>query len=245
MSIFRRRSFTETVEGRRRFFAWTRLFLVVFLVFELVSHGLLSALEVRSASMTPTLLPGDRLLSSPLTLGPRSVFGRLPALSRPERGDLVLVYPPYEEVVGFLPSIADSLVRFTTFQRLSLLHRGPEAAISGPFVARVIALPGDEVSMEDFVFKVRPADSIHALTEFEFSTRRYDIKKPTLPEGWKSGYPLAGDMDSRLMSKDEYFVAADERGSASDSRTWGPIALRHFSARLLLRYWPFSRFGSL
>jgi signal peptidase I len=245
VSIFRRRSFTETVEGRRRFFARAKLFLIVFLVLEFVSVFFLSALVVGSNSMSPTLLPGDRVLGSPLLLGPRTLFGALPAFSRPERGDLVLVYPPYESRVGPLAAFGDSLLRFVSFQQLSLLRTGKAAAISGPFIARVIALPGDEVSMEDFVFKVRPAASAHALTEFEFSSKRYDIRKPNLPEGWKQGYPLSGTMARRTMSADEYFVATDERGAASDSRAWGPLGIRHFSSRLLLRYWPFDRFGSL
>jgi len=244
MSIFRRRSFTETVEGRQRFLSRAGFFLVLFLVFEVVSGSFLSTFSVGSTSMSPSIAPGDRLLASPLLLGPGTVFGRLPVLSRPARGDLVLVRPPFSRDPGPFATFADSLVRFVTFQRLSFSEPAEAAALNGPFVERVIALPGDEVSMTDFVFKVRSAGSDHALTEFEFSSRRYDIHRPRLPEGWTAGDPLAGDMAPRLLAKGEYFVALDDRGATSDSRSWGPVGLAQFRSRVLLRYWPFATFGS-
>lgn len=243
MSKFRRRSFTETVEGRRRFFGRLLLFIVVFVAFEAVSGLFLGAYAVSSATMEPTISPGDRLLASPLPFGPRTVFGKIPPFARPSRGDLVLIYPPYVNYSGFFAVAADSLVRFLSFQRLSILNRGSEEPIEGPFVERVIGLPGDELAMVDFVFKVRPAGTDHSLTEFEFSASRYDIQKPSRPAGWSEADPLSGSMRSIYLGKDEYFLAMDDRGSVSDSRAWGPLGISHFKGRILLRFWPFGRFG--
>lgn len=244
MSIFaHRKSYSETVEGRRRLLSRLKVLLIVFLAFEFVAGLFLSASAVSSSAMEPSLSPGDRILSSPLVYGPLTILGKLPAPIKPERGDLILADPPYAARPGFFRALLESLVRFVTFQQLSLPEPGYSPALMGPFVERVVALPGDEITMEDFVFKVRPAGQAHFLTEFELSALRYDITKPKLPEGWTDSLPLSGSMAPRTLGKDEYFLAGDNRGASSDSRLWGPVGLDRFRGRIFLRYWPFKGFG--
>jgi hypothetical protein len=134
-------------------------------------------------------------------------------------------------------------VRFVTFQLVSPA-RGRDPILSAPTVQRVIAEPGDTVMMEDFVFKVKSADSDQYLTEFEHSSKRYDISHKEPPESWDQAFPGSGHMEPRLLGKDEYFVAGDSRSESSDSRLWGPSRLELFRAKVVLRYWPVGRFGS-
>ncbi len=218
------------------------MLLLVFLAFELVAGLLFMAVSVSSKSMAPTIAAEDRLLATPLLYGPATFLGKLPALVKPARGDIALIDPPYAERPAFLAAVTDALLRFLTFQRFSpLAAKG--SALKGPFIERVIALPGDTVEMEDFIFKVKTSESGHFLTEFELSEHRYDISKPDLPQGWSEDYPLSGRMRPIVLGKDEYFVAGDNRGASSDSRLWGPIGKSHFKAKALLRYWPFRHFG--
>lgn len=244
MPLLRRKSYTEKVEGRRRFLLRAGLFLLVFLAFEVVSGVFLKTYAVSSASMGPGLAPGDRLLASPLPYGPLTLFGKLPPLLRPGRGDLVVVRPPFVRDHGAPGEVLRALVRFVSLQLYEPRLREEDPSVEGPFLARVIALPGDEISMEDFVFKVRAADAGDALTEFEYSSRRYDIHKPALPEGWSRDFPRSGQMAPLVLGKDEYFVATDDRSLGADSRVWGPLGSSSFLAKVLLRYWPFARFGS-
>lgn len=237
-----RRSYAETVEGRRKLLSRLKVLLIVFIAFEAVVGLFVASFAVSSAAMAPTILPGDLVLASPIVYGPVTALGKLPGPSRPERGDLVLVDPPYAQRPSFWTSVADSFLRFVTFQRLSLAGRGSDASLRGPFVERVIGLPGDTVSMRDFVFKVKSGG--HELTEFELSSRRYDITKPGLPKGWDPSFPLSGSMAARELGKDEYFLASDNRGCTSDSRLWGPVKLDRIRAELFFRYWPFRRLGS-
>lgn len=246
MSILsNRKSYAETVEGRRRVASRLGVLLLVFLSFELIGSVFMAAFSVSSSAMRPSLYPGDLVLVSPLLYGPETVFGKLPPFSKPQRGGLVIVRPPYTERPGFWAAAADAFVRFVTFQRLSIVGKEGQGSVAGPFIERVIALPGDTVKMEDFVFMVKQKGSQHFLTEFELSSLRYDIEKPVLPEGWATGYPLSGSMAERVLGKEEYFVAGDNRGASSDSRFWGAIGLDRFKALVFLRYWPFSRFGAL
>lgn len=245
MPFSRRKSYTEKVEGRRKLLLRMGVFLLVFVVFEIISGLFLKTYSVSSDSMAPTLRSGDHLLVSPLPLGPLTAFGKLPPMVKPRRGDLVLVRPPFVGDAGFFATLARSFVRFVTLQLYAPSSAAHDPAVEGPFVVRVIALPGDEVSMDDFVFMVKSGDSEDSLTEFEFSSRRYDIHKPALPEGWTRDFPLSGSMQPRVLGKDEYFVAVDDRGSSADSRTWGPVNVSSFVGKVLLVYWPFGRFGGL
>jgi signal peptidase I len=217
--------------------------LAFFLCFELVSAFFLTAYSASSASMSPTILPGDRLLAFPLAFGPSTVFGKLPGVSRPERGDLAVIDPPFAPKSGFWKKLGSAFVRFATLQMLSLDGSRAGRALSGPMIQRVIGLPGDIVEMKDFVFKVKPAGSTAALTEFELSRTGYDISKESLPENWSAALPGSGDMESVTLGKDEYFVAGDARSASSDSRLWGPVKLERFRSRVILRYWPLARLG--
>lgn len=237
-----RKSYAETVEGRRRFLTRLGVLLLVFVAFEVVVGLFLATFSVSSSAMEPTLARRDYVLATPLVYGPSTFLGKIPAPVKPSRGDIVLVEPPYGRRPSFFRALADSFVRFVTLQRISLM-RGPEATLLGPFAARVIGMPGDTVEMDDFVFKVQAAGTDHFLTEFELSHDRYDIQKPNLPQGWSDEWPLSGKMPARTLGKDEYFVAGDNRAVASDSRSWGPVGIAHFKAKILLRYWPFSHFG--
>jgi signal peptidase I len=239
----RRRSYAEAVENRRKTMARLGVLVLFFVAFELLTGLFLAAYSIRSSAMAPTVAPGDLVVATPLAFGPRTPFGKLPGVSRPERGDLVLAEPPFSEDLGFWRRLADSFVRFLTFQRLSLSRSGGAASLTGPMLERVVGLPGDIVVMEDFVFKVKTEGSDHFLTEFELSRRRYDISKAPLPAGWKESFPASGTMAALTLDKDQYFLAGDSRSGSSDSRLWGPIRAERLVARVLLRYWPPSRFG--
>mgnify|MGYP001160695942 CR=1 FL=1 len=244
MSILsHRKSYAETVEGRRRFLSKIKVLLIFFFGFCVLTSLFMAAFSISSSAMKPSLLPGDRVLASPFVYGPATVVGKIPAPFKPERGDIALVDPPYAEKQSFWFLLGDAFVRFVTFQQLGLKDPSAQASLRGPFIERVIALPGDEVMMEGFVFKVRPAGSAHFLTEFELSNSSYDIEKGELPANWSDADPLSGTMKPWVLGKDEYFVAGDNRRASSDSRLWGPIGIGQFRAKIFLRYWPFPRFG--
>jgi signal peptidase I len=243
--LSRRKSYTEAVQGRRRLARRLGVLLVVFVSYELVSSLFLSSFAMTSAAMSPTILPGDRFIATPLGFGPSTIFGKLPGISRPERGDIVVVEPSYARRIGFWERLLDSFVRFVSLQLLSPARGGPDGVLSAPSLQRVIGLPGDTIRMDDFVFKVKPAGSDQFLTEFELSSRPYDISQEPAPASWRDDLPGSGHMELRVLGNDEYFLAGDARSSSGDSRLWGPISLDRFRSKALLRYWPPKSFGAL
>jgi signal peptidase I len=241
----KRRSYAEAVQGRRKTLRRLGLLLIVFVCYELLFGLFLSTYATRSQAMAPTVLPGDKILATPLAFGPRTLFGKIPGFAHPERGDIVVADPNYARRVGFWTILSDSFVRFITFQLVSPAQSGPDGMLSAPTLLRVVGLPGDTIAMDDFIFKVKAAGNDQFLTEFELSTSRYDISHEDPPASWSADLPGSGHMAARTLGKDEYFLAGDARSSSSDSRLWGPVRIDRFRDKVLLRYWPPRRFGQL
>jgi signal peptidase I len=195
--------------------------------------------------MEPTILPGDRLLATPLPFGPHTLFGKMPGFARPEHGDIVVAEPNYGRRMDFFETLSDSFIRFITFQLVSPSIAGRDGMLSAPTLLRVVGLPGDTIEMDNFIFKVKAAGADQSLTEFELSSNRYDISQDKAPDSWNADLPGSGRMGERVLGKDEYFLAGDARSSSSDSRLWGPVHVERFRAKVLLRYWPPKRFGAL
>ena len=154
------------------------------------------------------------------------------------RGSVVLVEMFREEKPNPFFGILDGVVRFFTFQRLGLIDQREHL-----FVKRVIGLPGDEISMTNFVARVRAGGSPYSLTEFEVTERDYTPDIPRLPALWDSSLPFSGNLEPIILGNNETFLLSDDRSNTNDSRTWGPVPIRNITGRALFRYWPLTRLG--
>jgi signal peptidase I len=84
------------------------------------------------------------------------------------------------------------------------------------FIKRIVALPGDFVKIENgSVF----------------------INGNELPEPYETQKTQGAESIS--LSDGEYFVLGDNRGSSSDSRSFGPIDEDSIKGRVFFVYWPF------
>ncbi len=195
--------------------------------------------------MAPTIESGDRLMASPLLYGPRiRAFGWiLPGFTEPHRGDLVTIRPGFMEEASAIRRLANPVVRFATVERVRL-DDGADWH-SAVHVKRIIGLPGDTVRMERFVVFVRPSGEDGFLSEFELARRPYETSTEGLPDGWRGEDPFGDAMEEVVLGPDEYFVVGDDRALSIDSRHWGPIGERAIHGRVIFRYWPLRRIGSL
>lgn len=96
------------------------------------------------------------------------------------------------------------------------------------FIKRVIATPGQSVSLENSTFYVDglPLPESYIPADFE-----------TLPGRFLK------EVGQYTLGPDEYFVSGDNRPFSSDSRAWGPITKRDIVGRAFFRYWPVSAVG--
>lgn len=238
----RYRFYPQERSAGSRVLAVVKFLILLFLVHQLVSTFLLSGYSVASSSMRPTLEPGDRLIVSSAPYGASMpLFGtRAPALGTPARGDLVVLRTSYVPRPPRLLYPVRSLVRFFTAGRL-----GGEGDDWRPEVTlrRIVAVPGDTVRMEDFIFYVRGPDGDSFQSEFEASGIRYTLVREGIPRGWSADLPFAATMEEVELGENEYFLASDNRIAGLDSRHRGAVGGEELLSRVLLRYWPLSRFG--
>lgn len=187
--------------------------------------------------MEPNLVPGDLVVSFPLPLGAVTLFGKLPPIDTPKRGELVLVGPDALPVQSAWSSAWDSIVRFFTFQQLSpsALRYGERLAVPG--VYRIVGLPGDTIRRKGGFFEIRPEGKREFSSEYSLSRYNYIIRENAPP----SPRPQGSDDQyaaGRSLEENEYFVACDDRTVFSGSLLWGPIGADRMLGRIVLVVWP-------
>jgi signal peptidase I len=52
-------------------------------------------------------------------------------------------------------------------------------------------------------------------------------------------------MPPKKLGPDEYFLMGDNRNNSNDSHVWGPLQRDRFEGRIVFRFWPANRIGSL
>jgi signal peptidase I len=236
---WRKYSYAAQKNQRHRIWRVLAWFLVFFVLYTVLTTFVFSVRVLENDTMQPGLRAGDRFIVSSNKIytflaGKNLLDGELPF----RRGNVALVDMSLREDPGIVRSALDVLLRFFTLQRVSLFHN-PEQC----YIKRIIGLPGDEISMTNFVLRIKPAGQSYFLTEFELADRPYVPTIPQVPALWDESIPFSGSMDPRVLGENECFVLSDDRSNTNDSRTWGPIPARFVAGQILFRYWPLTALG--
>jgi len=211
------------------------VFFILFIIYNCLTVFFFSVWVVDNDTMQPGLNKGDRLIFNS--------FKPFWSKDNPQlfdRGSVVLVDIRNENTAGIPIRVLDGIVRFFTAQRISIFSGSDQY-----YIKRVIALPGDEISMQNYVFRVKPAGSSFSLTEYELSKDPYHPAIPLVSSLWNESIPFSGSMDTIILGPDECFVISDDRGNTNDSRAWGAIHPSSIKARAVLRFWPLNKIGFL
>lgn len=144
-----------------------------------------------------------------------------------------------------IPTVDDGDILLADRLSVQPLARGDLVEIRLPngvaAVKRLIALPGDDLQIDQAVVLIRPAGT--------GSWQR--VREPYLPNTWLA---LTACCDARgrasssahpvRLRAGEFFVLGDNRNVSEDSRTFGFLSRERILGRILFRYWPLRRFGS-
>jgi signal peptidase I len=235
------RKYSYAAQKDQRHQIWWVLiwFLAFFILYSALTTFLFSMRVLENDTMQPGLRSGDRFIVSSNTVysfldGRDLLNGNLPF----RRGNVVLVDLSLRDDPGIAWKALDVLLRFFTLQRASLFGNREHF-----YIKRIIGLPGDEISMTNFVLRIKPAGGSYSLTEFELADRPYIPTIPQVPALWDESIPFSGNMDARILGEDECFLLSDDRSNTNDSRTWGPLPVNLVAGRILFRYWPLTRLG--
>jgi signal peptidase I len=221
-----------------------RIILGTACLYLLLTTLILSSVRVSSVSMQPAVRPRDRLFVAPLLYGGRIPLtrARLPGIRAPARGDVVLLESPQTVGRSKMGRIADSVVRFFTAQRGSVYPDEHSGGVSRLLVKRVVGLPGDTVRMDGYLAWIKPAGATEFAAEEGMTARHYEVSVGNAP-GLGREVPFGGSLGEIVLGPGEYFVLGDNRPDSSDSRSWGPIPMERIVGPVILRYFPFGRFG--
>src|ERR1700723_2552701 len=115
--------------------------------------------------------------------------------------------------------------------RFEAIHRGDVVVFWYPldrsksFIKRVIALPGETVTIRQGVVTVNGTV----------------VPEPYVPPQYED----VSDFGPMRVPADSYFVMGDHRISSNDSRVFGPVPSQFIYGRAVFAYWPVDHFGSL
>lgn len=162
---------------------------------------------IPSGSMKPTLIEGDRIFVERV-----SRF-----FAAPKRGDIMVFYPPSEELKS------DAL---SVFERLTGFFCKDIA-----YIKRVVGLPGDRIYIKpdtDGKYAVfvngKRLEETYVLDDYDYipCTENMYCGPFKVPQG-------------------EYFMLGDNRGNSQDSRFWGFLPKDRFVGRAVFLFWPLTR----
>lgn len=162
---------------------------------------------IPSGSMKPTLIEGDRIFVER--------YSRF--YKTPERGDVMVFYPPFEELKN---------TPIKLFSRLTGFFCKDIA-----YIKRVVGMPGDKI-------EIKP-DTTGKYSVFINDT---PIEEPYI----KSPYEYSPCTEAMfcgpfVIPPKHYFMMGDNRGNSQDSRYWGILPEDRFIGRAIFLFWPFTR----
>jgi signal peptidase I len=98
---------------------------------------------------------------------------------------------------------------------------------SARLIMRIVALPTETVQIDE---------NCNLYINGESLEESYQVKGNT---------SAACESMWQIMTSDEYWVMGDNRESSFDSRKWGPVASELIVGKIIWRYWPPSKIGSI
>jgi signal peptidase I len=189
--------------------------LVELVVIVAVALGL--ALGIQAFLVKPYRIPSESMVPT-LEIGQRVLVNRIGArFGGPDIGDITVFHPPAGSETnqcGAPQSDGEACPRPT------------QGRSDVNFIKRVVAGPGDRISIDDGHVVLNGRRQREPFARFEGCSN--------------------GDCDfprEITVPPDHYFMMGDNRGASDDSRFWGPVPRKWIIGGAFATYWPPDRIG--
>ena len=176
---------------------YAKSFFPVLLVVFVLRSFLVEPFQIPSSSMVPTLEVGDYILVNKYTYGIRLpvVRTRVLALNEPQRGDVMVFFPPHMNDTYFIKRVIGLPGDIISYRQKRLYVNGKEAPLE------MLAVVPDGASRYAMGLETI-GDATHLVQE--------DQSRPS--------------RDFSVQVKPgHYFMMGDNRDNSSDSRIWGQV----------------------
>lgn len=200
---------------------WIECIVIAIVLAVLIRYFIGTPTIVKKRSMYPTLKQDERLILSR--------WGRT-TKKMPERGDIITFEAPSKmvlsaEEVEFNNPVAvyenqpkNIFSKFTYY----VLEWGKQS-----FIKRVIGLPGEHIKIEDGKVYINGE-------EYKEDYLQEDVKTTS-----------SGVFTDFVVPENYVFAMGDNRAESTDCRSFGCIPLEKIEGRVVLRFFPFNRFGKV
>ncbi|MEM1112729.1 MAG: signal peptidase I [Pseudomonadota bacterium] len=198
---------------------YARSFFPVLAVVFVLRSFLVEPFQIPSSSMVPTLAVGDYILVNKYTYGVRLPVVRTKVLdlSEPERGDVMVFFPPHMNETYFIK-------RVVGLPGDTVTYRNKRLYVNGDLVARNVLPQDSEASRRYLVAREELGAADHLM--------QVDRVRP------------ATDF-SVEVKPGHYFMMGDNRDNSSDSRIWGQVPERDIVGKAFAVWMHWDSFFSL
>lgn len=203
----------------KEIFEWIYCIVIAIVLALLVRYYVGTPTVVQMTSMVPTFEEGDRLILNKLAITLNSEF---------KRGEVITLEAPSSEYSSAAEADqSNPIAKYeneptTLFEKFTyyVLDIGKKS-----YIKRIIALPGEQVLIENGNVYIDGQLLKETYLDPNVKTPNHIFSNFTVPEGY-------------------LFVMGDNRAGSKDSREFGCIPMSKVESKVLLRFWPFDKFGT-
>jgi signal peptidase I len=202
---------------------WIYCIIIAVVLALLVKYFLGTPTIVKQTSMVPTFQPNDRLILNRLYRTFKTT---------PQRGDIITFEAPtVSNSAGEKVDLENPVAKYTnkTNGLVSKFFYNVVEITKRSYIKRVIGLPGDHVEIKD--------GSVYINGE--------KLEENYLSSDVKTESVNGGQYLDIIVPEKTVFVMGDNRPDSIDSRKFGCIPYEKIEGKIVLRFWPLNKFGTV
>lgn len=209
-----------TSERIKDILEWILCIVIAVVLALLVKYYIGTPTEVKSISMNPTLIEGQRL-----------ILNRIPRTSKkmPSRGEIITFEAPTQNNISLKTNYQENPSAIYDDEDrnffANFVYHVLEVTKTS-YIKRVIALPGEHVEIKDGKVFINGEKLDEPYLQDGVTTESSVLKDFIVPEG-------------------HIFAMGDNREHSSDCRAFGCIPLEKIEGKVLIRIWPLNKFGTV
>lgn len=200
---------------------WIECIVIAIVLAVLIRYFIGTPTIVKKRSMYPTLKQDERLILSR--------WGRT-TKKMPERGDIITFEAPSKMALSAEEVDLNNPVAVYTNQPKNIFSKFTYYVLEWgkqSFIKRVIGLPGEHIKIEDGKVYINGE-------EYKEDYLQEDVKTTA-----------SGVFTDFVVPENYVFAMGDNRAESTDCRSFGCIPLEKIEGKVVLRFFPFSRFGKV